>query len=462
MFRRTFLCFFSASALFCVATPAADLNREMILTPPSGAASEDLEILAWQKRLAAPTARDADFERLGWAFVAKARRTLDAGYYKLAEKTADVMDAQFGASPAAALLRGHVFHNLHRFREAEAIARNLVRTRGTPEDWALLSDALMEQGCLPEAIDALQRFANVKPGPEADTRIAHIRWLKGDMRGAIAAMEQAVRETSPRDDESLAWMLTRLSNYWLQSGDIPRAQIAAERAQKHLAEYAPALLAQGRIALARREAARGADLIERAAKLNPLPEYRWWLAEAYDAAEKPENAAAAERELLAEGESEDPRTFALFLATQRRRTEVANRLAQAELATRADPLSHDAAAWASFAAGEWSRARDEIRLALSEGTKDPRLMLHAAVILGAEGETDEVRRMAADAQRGAAALLPSERAWLERVTAAVDAKANGGDGRTNGAARSDIVPYLKTTASGAVCAGADAQKLLSP
>jgi hypothetical protein len=38
---------------------------------------------------------------------------------------------------------------------AEAIARQLVTERGPPEDFALLSDALMEQGRLGEAVAAI-------------------------------------------------------------------------------------------------------------------------------------------------------------------------------------------------------------------------------------------------------------------------------------------------------------------
>lgn len=50
-------------------------------------------------------------ERLGWAFVAKARRTRDDGIYMLAAATG-VMRADFGAIPEERLLRGHVAHQL--------------------------------------------------------------------------------------------------------------------------------------------------------------------------------------------------------------------------------------------------------------------------------------------------------------------------------------------------------------
>src|SRR5208283_747085 len=105
------------------ATPAgspgtsASLDERIILVPPAGSEREDREILLWQKRVTAGRETGPNglgtYERLGWSFVAKARRTLDAGYYKLAEKTAEVMDVRFGPSDEALLLRGHVDHNLH-------------------------------------------------------------------------------------------------------------------------------------------------------------------------------------------------------------------------------------------------------------------------------------------------------------------------------------------------------------
>ena len=130
------------------------MAEAMVLSAQSGSEREDLEIGRWQAQARTGVAKVENFEKLGWAYVAKARRTLNVGYYKLAEKTTDVMDARFGASPEARLLRGHVFHQLHRFAEAETLARALVAERGLAPDYALLCDALMEQGKLTTAVEA--------------------------------------------------------------------------------------------------------------------------------------------------------------------------------------------------------------------------------------------------------------------------------------------------------------------
>jgi len=89
-----------------------------------------------------PNAKAA-LERLGYLHVSQARVTSDAGHYKLAEAVADCLQASYPGDAAALLLRGHVLHQLHRFKEAEQVARELVARRTVVLDYGLLGDALM-------------------------------------------------------------------------------------------------------------------------------------------------------------------------------------------------------------------------------------------------------------------------------------------------------------------------------
>ena len=393
---------------------AVDLDREIVLAAHAGAAPEDLAIARAQAQARAAGARAADFERLAWAYVAKARRTLDAGYHKLAEKTAGVADARFGPSVATRVVRAHVLHNLHRFREAEVIAAQLVAERGEPADLALLSDALIEQGKITAGIAVLGRLVALKPGVAAFSRIAHVRWLTGDLAGAISAMDSALRASAADDAETQAWLLTRLSGYALQVGNLAAALGLAEQAGATLSDYAPALLAHGRALLALERTADAVAPLQRAAALLPQPECQWWLADALRAAGREADAAAVESRLLKRGAIEDPRTFALFLATRRAEPATALRLARAGLAERADALSHDALAWAALAAGDTAAAADAMRAALAAGTRDARLFLHAGGIALAQGDAAAAERHFAAARPLAATLTPSERAWLAR------------------------------------------------
>jgi tetratricopeptide (TPR) repeat protein len=401
---------------------AADLDREMILVPLNGVGAEDREIARWQERLAGTNARVEEFERLAWAFVAKARRTQDPAYFKLAEKTSDVLERAFGASPESRLIRGHAWHNLHKFVAAEELARQLVEERGSALDLALLSDVLLERGKLTEATDVLQRLVDVRPGPESYSRIAQLRWLKGDVEGAFAANREAFKATGLREAETQAWLLVRLSALHLQSGRAVAAQRLAADALERLEAYPPALLARGRAALARNQVAAAVRDFREAEKLQPAVETRWWLAEALEV----ENGGrpTAESDALLErirerGESTDARALALFLATRGEALQRALRLARAELQERSDVFSHDAVAWAALAAGDLALASEHARAALAEGTRDARLLWHGGEIAWRNGDLEEARRRIAEARMLAATLLPSERARLEKSWAAI-------------------------------------------
>jgi tetratricopeptide (TPR) repeat protein len=401
------------------AAPAgpASLDERIILVPSTGTEREDRDISLWQKRIAAASAASqvtsGNYERLGWAYISKARRTLDAGYYKLAEKTADVMDARFGPTDEALLLRGHVYHNLHRFQDAEQVARRLVAHRGIAFDYALLSDALMEQGKLAESVAACARMMALKPGVDAYSRAANLRWLTGDLPGAIEAMEAAVRAGSPLDATNTAWTLSRLSAYYLQAGRTNDALRTAGSAERLVADYPPALLAEGRALLALGRAAQAVPVLQNAERLNPLPEYQWWLADALRSGGNPDAAAKVEAQLVARGEASDPRTFSLFLATRRLDPAQAIRLATSELANRGDVFTKDALAWALGSGGDFAGAEAAMQDALSAQTRDARLFLHAGVIALDRGDARGAQKYFDEAESCAGTLTPSERALLD-------------------------------------------------
>ena len=91
------------------------------------------------------------------------------------------------------------------------------------------------------------------------------------------------------------------------------------------------------------------------------------------------------------------------------------RLARAELANRHDVFTHDALAWALFADGRREAAALEMRLALAEGTRDARLLLHASLILS-ESDPARAADLSESARAGAATLMPSEKDLLPALS----------------------------------------------
>jgi tetratricopeptide (TPR) repeat protein len=406
-----------------VSTGAATLDGALglVLAPQTGDSRTDREISQLQQRIRDGRNTELWLERLGWVFVTKARESFDPGFYKLAEQCALSIEKRNPQSHEAMLLRAHALQNLHRFKESEMLARRLVQQRGLSFDYGLLGDALMEQGKVNDAVEAYQRMMNLKPDLHAYARAAHVRWLKGDLAGAIEAMELAVGAAGAQDAEPAAWVNTRLAFYQFQAGRFQEAEQRCAFALSFQNNYPPALLLQGKMLLARNRFGEAVNILQNAAKLNPLPEYQWTLAEALRAAGRENEASRIEAQLRKHGATNDPRTLALFLATRCEFPETALQLAQAELNSRSDVFTHDALAWSLAAAGNLTEAHSEMQCALAEGTEDGRLFFHAAVIASKTGHAADADRWLRKANELSHLLLPSERNELQNA-AASDAK----------------------------------------
>src|SRR5436190_3063241 len=389
----------------------------LVLTPQTSDSRIDKEISQLQQRIRDGRNIELWLERLGWAFVAKARESFDPGFYKLAEQCARSMEKSNPQSQEAMLLRANVLQNLHRFKESEILTRRLVQHRGLSSDYGLLGDALMEQGKLNEAVEAYQQMMNLKPDLRAYARAAHMRWLKGDLEGAIEAMQLAVSAATPSDAESASWVNTRLAFYEFQAGRVSEAEQRCALALSLQNNYPPTLLLQGRILLGQSRFGEAVNALQNAVKLNPLPEYQWTLAEALRVAGKENEASEVEAQLCQRGASSDPRTLALYLATRHESPETALQLARAELDSRGDVFTHDALAWSLAAAGKLTEAHSEMQRALAEGTKDARLFFHDGVIASQAGHSADAERWMRKASELSHLLLPSERNELQNVAA---------------------------------------------
>lgn len=387
--------------------------REMVLARVEGNAPIDDEVKKWQKRAASAPAAEAPWNKLGELFIAKARLSADPAFYKFAELSSRVLESVAADPAEALLLRGHAWLAMHRFRDAEKVARRLVQLREEMRDHALLGDALLDQGRVAEAENAYQVMVDLKPCLASYSRIAHLRWIVGDLDGAIEALRLAIACGNYRDPEPLAWTTTRLALLELQDNKLDAATRCAERALELVPGYSSALVVEARVALAENRATDAVAKLRRAADLSPLPDTKWLLADALRAVGDESAAGAVELELQREGAQHDPRTYALFLATRGYQTTKALQLAEAELRVRQDVFTFDTLAWAQYAAGDIASARSNSQRALAVGTNDARLVLHSALIARAAGEADEATRLLAKANDMKTTLFPSERQALE-------------------------------------------------
>jgi tetratricopeptide (TPR) repeat protein len=340
-----------------ISVPSSDVCA-IALAPHKGDEPIDREIRRLQDEARSGTKRIEIMKRLGWAFVEKARSSYDPGYYKLAQQCSLCLQSTQANDADAFLLQGHILDSLHQFKEAECVARKLLAIRNNASDTGLLGDVLMEQGRLDEAIILYQKMVNLRPDLQAYTRIAHMRWLKGDLEGAIEVMQMAVAAGGSREPEATAWAYTRLAIYKFQAGDMDAAAKSAGIALQFTENCAPALLLRGRILLAQNKASAAIESLRQAAALASLPEYQWALADALRETGDSPAAEEVESRLVNSGAANDGRTFALYLIARGELTQQALMLALRELSVREDIFTMDAVAWTLKANNRLTEARD--------------------------------------------------------------------------------------------------------
>jgi tetratricopeptide (TPR) repeat protein len=380
----------SAPAL-STATDAPMSPRVLALAPTHGTAPVDRVITSLQRSASQSADRSEPFVLLGRAWVRKARETSDPGFYVNADACATIALEITPRDKLALDLRALVLLNEHRFDEARAVAQRVVDE--SPEDpmaYGNLSDALLELGLFGDAARAAQAMMDLKPNLPSYSRAAYFRWLEGDAAGAKHSMRLALDAgRDAKDVEPRAWTLVQAAMIFWHEGDYDGAEAGFEKALDAMPDYPPALVGQGRVALARSDANRAIDRLEKAYASSPLAETAWLLGDARGMAGDAAGAEAAYARVVDAGRRGDKRTLSLFESTKSRAPAEALALAEAEKTGRGDLYTDDALAWALYRNGRFAEARGAIDRALAHGTKDARLIFHRGAILIALGARAE-------------------------------------------------------------------------
>ncbi|MCZ6887273.1 MAG: tetratricopeptide repeat protein [Gammaproteobacteria bacterium] len=358
---------------------------------------------------------DADvLEQLAWVYLERARVRQQPSDLALLQTAADCLHAS--QPTAARFFSAYVLYSQHQFHAAEELVREVAGERGLPADFALLGDALLEQGRLDEAAEVYQRLMNLKPGPGAYLRAAWIRQQRGQLDGAVEFARLAARAVGAPTTPAAAWFHMQFANILFERGDLDSSSQVLAGVLRMDTDNPDARLLHGKLALARTDVPSAVESLVRAVDAAPMPIMQWALIEAYRLAGNFDAAAVEERNLLAYGNRLDPRTTALYLAHTGQDLRRARRMLEHEIQDRRDVATVDGLAWVLHQAGEHRQAWALIEQALEWGTLNPRVHLHAALIARAMGD-EAAFRLHADVSRSfAQSLFPSERRMLERVS----------------------------------------------
>ena len=395
--------------------------------PPSPGliAARDANVEFWESRLQAGGGYETTLHLVD-ALIERARASGTLTDLARARAALDAVAADAPNDDAGLpLRRGRIAFALHEFGVArDAAAAALALDPSDPAALALAADAALEMGDIEAADAAYARLADAGRRPPILSRLARRAWLGGDVEGAEALVDEAIRAAS------LAEGGDELAFYHYQLGEMLRARNAFAEAE---AEYRAALEAQpdhvpssGGLALVlaatggRDEAIR---LLGAATARLPAPDLVAALGDLYELAGREGDAADqwALVERIAEiGQANGgvyDRQLVLFLADHDREPSRAVELARGELAIRADVYAYDALAWSLFKAGRLDEADAAATDALRLGTPDARIHYHAGLIAEALGRPDDARRHLTFAAAHSGALPPLQ---ASRLAAAID------------------------------------------
>lgn len=370
--------------------PPLSVPQSGALAPVPGNTPLDGELAALQATLRKETPpADAveTWTKLARAFVRKAREASDPRYYQQADAAVEHALKIDPEHNGALQVRQAVLLNAHRFVEAQRLAsQQIKRQPRDPVAWGALGDSALELGDYETAMHAYQVMVDVKPDLRSYNRGAWMRWLTGDSDGAVELMQMSVSASGARESESRAYCRVQLGDIYFYRGQYAQARAQYDLALRDMPGYAPGHQSRGRLLLFADGAVSDAlaDLAA-AMKLLPLTATRALYISALEASGQRDDVAKETAVLIQEGQREDPRSVALFLAGHKQRLELALTLAQDEVQRRPDIWSQDALAWAAYRSGQLELAWEAVQKATRLGTPDPRLRFHLGAIALARG-----------------------------------------------------------------------------
>lgn len=338
------------------------------------------------------------YNSLAAALMQHARETGDFNVNKRAE---DALAQSFVVAPDnydALKLRAKLLLTFHRFAEALEVARRAQSLNPQDHDnYGAMTDALVELGEYPLAVEAAQRMIDLRPETSSYARVSYLRWLHGDTKGSVEAMRLAAESASPQDPEKVAWCHVQLGEALLNLGEKKQAEREFDRAIHIFPGYGMALDAKARARIAADDLQGAVEIYRRENERDPSADGALALGELYarlgrvdDARKQYELFESLERENAAA--ENDMHHLISYWTNHDKNLDEALALARKERAKRKDVFTCDTLAWALFKKGFFADAKKSSDEALRLGTRDARLLYHAGMIAYALGDSRNARK----------------------------------------------------------------------
>lgn len=282
------------AALNAAAPPVAQLlDRNVAIR--NGKEWDDVQnIYAAQLKALSVNANDHEARlKLSEVFVNEARVTGEHPHYYPAAlaMVEPVVIALSGKTSLNPQEKDHLFRalsnkasvqlSLHDFAAAFETAQKAVSINPyNAQIYGALVDANVELGNYAQAVEMADKMVGIRPDLRSYSRVSYLREIHGDVPGAIAALDMAIKAGFP-GQESTAWTRLTLGNLHKTYGDWKKAEEQYLLILEERPDYPFALAALGEVELNRKNYPEAEKLLKKACDIIPEVGYYESLAELY-------------------------------------------------------------------------------------------------------------------------------------------------------------------------------------
>ncbi len=215
----------------------------------------------------------------------------------------DLLEKTKTASPENNEIRGEALTlkaliklSQHQFKEAQVLGEEAIKLDPYRAfNYGVLVDAHVELGNYAAAVQMSDRMVSIRPDLRSYSRVSYIRELHGDIPGAIAAMDMAVKAGYPGFEDT-SWARIMLGRLFENQGDLEKAEEQYLAAITERRNYPPGMVAMGRLEMKKGNYDKAEKFLQEAIGLMPDAHAYMELARIYEAAgRKPERDQASAR-----------------------------------------------------------------------------------------------------------------------------------------------------------------------
>jgi tetratricopeptide (TPR) repeat protein len=364
------------------------------------------------------------WQQLGSTYVRLAIATGDPDYFRGAERALERAEALDPTSAVTMVAKGTFALTLHQFDEALRLGQAAHAANPfDPQARAVQVDALVELGRYDEAAAVLQELLDRRPGLAAFTRASYLRQLRGDLSGALHAMEQAQTAAGGQPFETAVASALR-GEIHLLAGELERARRAFEASLRQSPGLVTGELGRARYLEATGRRDEAIRHLRRAVDATGAPGLAILLGELLEIEGRDAEAGAAYdtarqvyRDEVTAGAVVDLEVA--FLQADHGTPAAALDAARRAYAARPNIYTADAMAWALYRSGRAGEAVPFTEESLRHGTVDAALRTHAAAVFHATGDPNRAATVLAPAVALGGYLAPPLRPVVAELVPAL-------------------------------------------